>query len=388
MDAQINKKSGSAGRACGVIVLAALFLLPRQCCARESGDIRVLIVDGAASVTVSAAGPYRIAESGRGRTLHAGQNLNARFTVSQGAISFAGKNFPQRTISIIPDAGQHVEINNRAYTGSVQLMRTGPGRISAVNCIGLEDYVKGVAVRETSHYWPMEALKAQVVAFRTFAVYKQQESGARDFDVTADVFSQGYGGRAAERYRISDAADQTKGEVLFYAGKILPAFFHSTCAGRTEDAAELWKLDIPPLKGVACGFCKESPHFSWKAAVSKEKIREGLSKKYPGIPLAKEVAVRARNASGRATMVMVTTEKGDFAVPAKDFRLLIGQDIIRSTLFTVSAREKEFFFEGTGWGHGAGLCQWGAYFMAKKGADYHKILSHYYPRSVLQKIRE
>ena len=354
--------------------------------AQDSRDIRVLILDDVPSVAVSVEGRYRIADSAHKTTLYAASNLMAKFTGSSGAIIFSGKNFTPRRISIIPETGRTVSVNSKHYKGSLQVIRKNSGRLAVVNCLDLEDYVKGIAVRETSHYWPMEALKAQAVVFRTFALYRRNESGTRDFDVTADVFSQGYGGQAAERYRISDAVDQTRGEVLFYDGKILPAFYHSTCAGHTEDASKLWDINIRPLKGVACGFCKESPHFHWKAVIPKDMIRQAWNKKQPGMKEVRGVSVRARNASGRAATLLIKTEDQSLVIAAKDFRHLIGQDVLRSTDFKVSARGNDLVFEGKGWGHGAGLCQWGAYFKAKKGSDYTEILSYYYPSSSLHKI--
>ena len=98
----------------------------------------------------------------------------------------------------------------------------------------------------------MEALKAQAVAARTYALYSINPAG-KHYDVTNDIYSQVYGGRDSERYRTDLAVDRTRGQVLTYNNQIIPAYFHATCGGMTEDARELWNLpDIPPLRGVPC----------------------------------------------------------------------------------------------------------------------------------------
>jgi stage II sporulation protein D len=357
----------------------------------QSADqkIRVKIFPDAAVFTVVIQGDYTVKEHNSDRILNYGKKLRAKVAGYKGGILLAGRYLAADNIFIKPGNPEEIiEINGRKFKGALAVVKRGSGLLSVINYLGLEDYVKGISVRETSHYWPMEALKAEAVVFRTYALYRAEQFKNKEWDVTDDVFSQVYGGVDAERYRITEAVDKTKGEALFFDGKILPAFFHSTCGGATEDVSILWNLDLPPLKGVACGFCKDSPRFSWKTTLSKEKVKGLLEKNGLKTKKIKELVIAGRDKSGRVVNLDIVTDEKDLEVAAKDFRNLIGPDSIKSTNFKVSSTSKDFIFAGLGWGHGVGLCQWGSYFMAKYGSDYLKILDYYYPGSNLNKLSD
>jgi stage II sporulation protein D len=253
-----------------------------------------------------------------------------------------------------------------------------------VNDIELEDYVKGILYHEVSHYWPQEALKAQAVVCRTYALYQMGENSGRDYDVTSDVSSQVYGGRAAERYRTNMAVDETKGVVLVYNGNIFPAFFHATCGGNTENAALLWNIDLPALRGVVCGFCQRSPHLKWYRVIALEELKDTLVK--AGYRLGGDIQaieILGTTGSGRVKELKLQTTKDGLVISAKDFRNALGPNSIKSTNFKVSISGSDAVFEGLGWGHGVGMCQWGAYFMAKDGRSFQDILKYYYPGAEL-----
>ena len=350
--------------------------------------VRVKIFPDSPVFTLVIKGDYVVKQSDSDRILKYGKKLKAKVSGYRDGIVLGGHYLAVNKIFIKPNNPEEsIEANGRRFKGGLEVIKRNNELLIVVNYLGLEDYVKGISVRETSHYWPMEALKAEVVAFRTFAVYRAQQFKDKEWDVSDDVYSQVYGGQEAERYRITEAVDKTKGEVLYFDQKILPAFYHSTCAGATEDASALWDIDSAPLKGVVCGFCKDSPHFSWKATVAKEKIKELWEKQGQKIKKINEVVIAGRDKSGRVSNLDIVTNEKDIEVTAKDFRNLIGPDVIKSTNFKISANNADLVFEGLGWGHGVGLCQWGAYFMAKSGADYLKILEYYYPGSTLNKLQ-
>ncbi|MCK9594488.1 MAG: SpoIID/LytB domain-containing protein [Candidatus Omnitrophica bacterium] len=339
------------------------------------------IVSSAPELKIKAVGGYEVFDVNSGKRLFAGQDLDAAVFAGKSGLVWPGENINTDSVFIKPGGSAEILINNRRYRGGVRIIRKSSLGLSAVNYLGLEDYVKGIAVREVSHYWPAEALKAQAIVFRTFALYQIEQNKNKDFDVTSDVYSQVYGGKQAERYRINDAVDQTKNEVLVYKGKIFPAFYHSTCAGHTEDASLLWDINIPPLKGVACYYCGDSPHFSWRAGLNKAGIRDSLVKAGYKINRVKSIRVLQRDRSNRAIDLQVDTDAAGIKMQAKDFRNIIGPDIIRSANFTVKPGFGGLEFSGLGWGHGVGLCQWGAYFQAKLGGLYRDILGFYYPDS-------
>lgn len=361
---------------------------PAFCYAQNAVQtIRVKIFADAQVFNVVIKGDYVVKEGKSDRILNYGKKFRAKIAGYKGGILLAGRYLAANNLFLKPNnPNEPIEVNGRRFKGGLEVIKRSSGLLSIINYLDLEDYVKGISVRETSHYWPIEALKAEVVIFRTFALYRMEQFKNKEWDVTDDVFSQVYGGVESERYRITEAVDQTKGEVLYFDQKILPSFYHSTCAGATEDASVLWNIDLPPLKGVACSFCKDSPHFNWKTVISKEKIRGLWEKQGQKIGAIKEVVIAGRDKSGRAINLDVVTDEKDIEIAAKDFRNLIGPDIIKSTNFKINANNGDLIFEGLGWGHGAGLCQWGAYFMAKYGSDYLKILDFYYPGSNLTKL--
>lgn len=372
-----------------VILIFAFCILNFNCYAESHNYIRVAILQDASAFNLKINGFYEIQDAGTQEVLYRGKVLKTTVTNYSGSILIGKVNSPAGEIFIKADDPEAIIINGRRFRGNIQLIKKGNSRLTVINYIDSEDYIKGILYHEVSHYWPKEALKAQAVACRTYAFYQKQENASRDFDVTSDIYSQVYGGRTSERYRTNKAVDAVKSEVLTYEGKIFPAYYHATCSGSTEDAALLWDIDIPPLKGVICNFCKESPHFNWHLVLSQDKINDALVKSgYAGFKEIKNIAITDRDTSGRIKGLKITTDKKEINISAKDFRNIIGPNLIRSTNFNAQAVNGDIVFEGFGWGHGVGMCQWGAYFMAKQGYDYKQILQFYYSGSVLGNIPE
>ncbi|MDD5654421.1 MAG: SpoIID/LytB domain-containing protein [Candidatus Omnitrophica bacterium] len=341
--------------------------------------IRVAIRQEADNLSVRVNGPYEIVDSLSGNILSQGKSINAPVLAGKDGILVGSLVCDTSRIFIKSTSGSPIIIDGRQFRGNIQLFKKDHMHLVAINFIELEDYIKGVLYHEASHYWPMEALKAQAIICRTFAVYQSQENASKEYDVTADVYSQVYGGRTSERYRTSQAVDDTRGAILMFNGKVLPAYFHSSCGGHTEDASLLWKMDMAPLKGVVCGFCNGSPHFKWHNVLTGKELKEKLAKAGFEIDNVKDIVISGRDPSGRVTFLRINGEKNSLDIASKDFRSATGNNIIRSTNFTVKTTGDDLAFDGFGWGHGVGLCQWGAYFMAKRGYKYNEILKYYYP---------
>ncbi|MDD4980332.1 MAG: SpoIID/LytB domain-containing protein [Candidatus Omnitrophica bacterium] len=331
-------------------------------------------------------GPYEVLDPAENKVLNRGKNLNTTLTSYSTGISLGDIKSRTNKLFIKADKADAVMINGRMFRGNMQFIKDDYAKLTAINYIDLEDYIKGISVRETSHYRPIESLKAEVIVFRTFALYKMQENSKNDFDLTSDVYSQVYGGRGAERYRINKAVDETAGMVLTYKDKILPAFYHATCGGHTEDASLLWNINIGPLKGLPCNFCRESPHFSWHSVLARKDLKDTLLKSGYKLGDIEDILILGYDKSSRITDLKIISDKKEIKISAKDFRNIAGPDIIRSTNFQVKVLDDDIVFEGLGWGHGVGLCQWGAYFMAKEGYDYKKILEYYYPGAQISSV--
>lgn len=361
------------------LILFAFFLLGLSCYAEQPQAVRVLIMQEVESLWIKVPGYYEVIDLADGSNLSSGENLNTTVTVSKTGILIKGRNSKVSKLLIRPKSNAMVMIDGRHFRGDIELARGLQDRLAVINSIGLEDYIKGISIREISHYWPTQALKAQVIAFRSFALYKMEENKAKDYDVTSDIYSQVYSGKAAERYRINNAVDQTKGIILTYQGKVLPAFYHATCAGNTEDASLLWNIDLAPLKGVTCGFCKESPHYSWHYDLSLQEAQDTLAKEGFKLKGIEGIEILGKDKSGRIADLKIISAKKDLKISAKDFRNTLGPNVVKSANFSVKIIDNDMVFEGLGWGHGVGLCQWGAYFMAKQGYNYEQILKYYYP---------
>jgi len=343
--------------------------------------IRVAVIQDADSVNLKVYGFYELINTAENKVILRAKNLKATVTVSASGINLGGTSYQVAKLFIKTNEGGVIILNNRRFRGNLHLIRKDNQRLLVVNSIELEDYLKGILYHEVSHYWPREVLKAQAVVSRTYALYQMQENVAKDYDVTSDIYSQVYGGMTSERYRTNRAVKQTKGEVLVYRGRIFPAYFHATCAGHTEDAAALWNIDMVPLEGVPCNFCKGSPHFKWHYVLSLDELKQKLAKSGYNISDIKDIVILNRNPSGRIQDIRISSENKDQKISAKDFRNIIGPNLLRSTNFGVSIINHDAVFEGIGWGHGVGMCQWGAYFMAKHSQNYKEILKYYYPGS-------
>ena len=162
--------------------------------------------------------------------------------------------------------------------------------------------------------------------------------------------------------------------------KVVPAFFHSNSGGHTEDANQVWGVDSPPLKGVKSPYSKGMPHYQWKKNYRSSDIQQRLIDGGIEIGLIKDIIVAERTQSGRVRELIIESRSGKkIRISGKRFRDIVGPNLIKSNMYQV--RMQGYFFDliGRGWGHGVGMCQWGAYNMAKQRFRYEEILDYYYP---------
>lgn len=313
--------------------------------------------EGAVPVPVEGGGPAEVALSGdvlsvNGKALDA---AGATFTASG----------PLRTTATrVP-----------LLEGEVEVRRSGGGLL-VVHSLPLEDYVAAVVGSEMPPGFPPEALKAQAVAARTFAVFKKLESvgEGRAWHLGATVLDQVYRASPVDP-RARAAAQATAGEVLVFEHAPIEAYFHSTCGGRTERGADALGRDLPYLASVACGRCEASPRRRWSVRVASSEL--GRACGLAGAASAGRVT--ARTSTGRAQRVEISGGGRKAALSAVDLRQRLGFDRLPSLAFDVRAERGAFVFEGRGAGHGAGLCQWGAAGAARAGEGYRVILARYYP---------
>jgi len=271
-----------------------------------------------------------------------------------------------------------LSINNRHYRGKIRVF-PGPNRdLWIINELPLEEYLVGLINCEISSQWSLDAVKVQAVAARTFAVFQKGNRSDWLYDMESGVNDQVYAGMGLEDDRARQAVKETEGELLLYKGKPIFAVYHACCGGKIESPEYLWVGSFPYLNSVVCTYCLDSPHFLWNYQVEAHRLARVLgSMGYPGQRVS-EIRVGERSASGRVLRLFIKGEKDPWEIPGKEFRRLLGYDQLRSTNFWLKERDGVFLFSGLGWGHGVGLCQWGAKGMADAGFDYRSILKYYY----------
>ena len=349
-------------------------LTPRQI-------VRVAVLDDVKEFSLKVKGPFSVLDFSKNLVLIEDEGLVASIVRAKDTDIQIGNNYYDAYhLRITPYYDASIYVNGLRFRGRVDIVLNKDDLLTVVNVISLEKYIKGVLYREISDRWPLEAIKAQAVAARTYAVYIKERSKDQSYDLRSDIYSQVYGGKNAERYRTNLAVDRTKGLILKYNGMVLPAYYHATCAGKTEDAKLLWDHDIAPLRGVTCNFCKKSPHYFWKRNVQLKDIQDKLNENGYDLWLIEEIQVVDRNESGRINILkIVPRDNKEIIISGKAFRQIIGPNLIKSNNYVVDMQGYYVDFLGKGWGHGVGLCQWGANFMARDSYRFDKILGYYYP---------
>ncbi|MDA8077843.1 MAG: SpoIID/LytB domain-containing protein [Nitrospiraceae bacterium] len=267
-------------------------------------------------------------------------------------------------------------VSGSHYQGNIEVWKGNAG-LYLVNELPLEEYIKNVVSAEVGQNWDMEALKAQAVVSRTYALYQKGLNGNVNFDLTSSVLHQVYKGTVIDA-RISYAVMHTEGEVLYYNGKLIEALYHSTCGGMTEDPAEVFGKSYPYLKPVESS-CTVSPYALWERKIPVEEIEKALR-----LSNIKTISIKSYTTTKRVKTVEIVHDDGRLIVKSNDLRKALGWSRLPSTNFEVTRENGTFVFDGRGYGHGVGLCQWSALEMAREGKTYGEILSFFYPGSVLR----
>ncbi len=293
-------------------------------------------------------------------------------------------------ISVTPEGGR-----GRSYRGEL-VIRARAGRLRLVNRVGLEDYLRGVLPAEVPASFHPEALKAQAIAARTFALANLGKHRAEGFDLCDTSHCQVYVGAGRADPRLEAAIQQTVGVILTYQGEPIQAVYCDTCGGRTAGNEDAWpgSRPLPYLRPVLDAeggtvWCARSPRAVWSRRIPQRKLGDALSGLgVQGAVTAIEPA--ACDADGRPTRYQVRTEQGEWVINAGALRAAVNRALGASTLpssdFKAAPNGDTLVFAGRGNGHGVGLCQWGANEMAKAGKTAEEILSHYYHGATLTRI--
>ena len=374
----------------GVLVFIFLFLpFTARFAPKQQITVRVRLVHDAKAADLSSSDNCIISDPVSAKVLEDDMDLTRglKLLFTKEGIALNGSLFSEEKIRIASLRDKGIEVNGTLYEGEIDVERTLNG-LDIVNRVELEEYLKGVLPKEVSYLWPMSTLKAQAIASRSFAVVEVLRRGNKSYDVTADTFSQVYGGRSAERWRTTRAVDATKGKVLEYGGKVLPAYFHSCCGGHTEDAAVLWGHSPEPLKGVKSTWCRWTPHFRWRTKVTTQDILEKLNERGYYFDKIDDIKTGPRDASNRVEYLSIKSGNKWFEIPAKDLMTAVGRKTIRSANFRVKKYPLFYLFSGYGWGHGVGMCQWGAFSLGLRWWSDKRMLEHFYPGAKIVDLKD
>lgn len=361
---------------------------------------------GAASIDIGGSAGLTVSGPDRALVARLAPGIVAKATPRPGKVLLSGAGPGARaeatTLVLRAEPGGLVRVNGRDYRGDVVLIRDQTGA-TAINRVGIEDYLAGVVSVESGIKDPadVEALRAQTIVARTYALRNVGRREAEGFDLYASVEDQVYGGAGAETALGREAVVFTRGQVVTYQGELIDAFYSSTCGGRTSIGTEIFKganrpylrsIDDAPRGGPA--YCSISPRFTWREEWSGDVLRATLRKTLPAVAQVpgaeaeglRNVAVHGRTVSGRVETLDIVLKQRTVSVAGPQVRQVLrlpdGQ-LLRSALFTMNTRTKGgkvsgIVLDGHGSGHGVGLCQWGAIGRARAGQKAPDIIAAYY----------
>ena len=336
--------------------------------------VRVRLADGVGRVTVGASAAGQWADEPGGAWTRAVEEGEWEVTAAGSLVRVSGEAEARLAFRFSPSDGLF-ELDGQRYRGELVVEADGRGTLSATEVVELDDYVRGVVGNEMSPGWPADALKAQAVAARTFAVYRTSGPGAaRKWVSRSDM---AYKGVKGESGAADEAVLATADRILTWEGQPLAAYFHSCCGGHTAAVEKVYGgRAIPPLAGVPCTACRDCPSYRWTASLELSDMAAKLAAR--GVRDLQEVSVGDPDETGRPTDVVIN---GSEHMPINTFRLALGAGAIKSTWFTVAEDWGKLKFEGQGWGHGVGMCQCGAEGLARLGNTAEEILRYYFPGS-------
>ncbi len=307
--------------------------------------------------------------------------------------------------------GRFAMANGRRYRGRVNIVRDRTG-VTLINRVSLESYLAGVLAQEMGprRAEEREALLAQAVVARTFALRNRGRWEVQGFDATADTRDQVYLGAEAESPQVWEAIRATAGEVVRYQGRLIEAFYHAACGGRTAAVEEVFRSAQrqPYLRSIADrsrdgrAYCERAPRFSWREEWEATTLRTILTRTLTavmtvsgdGLQPITDLQVTRSTAAGRVAQLRIVFSHGDVRIDGPDVRTVLRPTpdrLLWSSAFRLFVTKdgplvSRLVAEGAGAGHGVGFCQWGAIGRARAGQRYRDILGTYFPGTTVGRL--
>lgn len=315
------------------------------------------------------------------------------FSAANNIVKINGESTGNAEIELRPQTetdlrNMQTKINGQPYFGGLKLIAI-KNNLVVINVVTVEEYLRGVLPKEMSPSCNKEALKAQAVAARTFALKNRKRHQSEGYDLCSSVHCQSYDGVEMLDKRTDEAIASTFGEVLYYNDKLIEAPFHTDSGGITENAVDVWGTDFPYLRATTeieketmpwkVGFTFEE--FSKKLAESGYKVGDVKFVKVTNLEIGK--VNNDRSSSGRVKSLSIVGSGGEIKLTGNEMRNIFG---LKSTLFDVGINGEAIVITGYGWGHGVGMSQNGAQAFAEHGHSYDKILAHYYKDTKIKRL--
>ncbi|MDQ4079495.1 MAG: SpoIID/LytB domain-containing protein, partial [Gemmatimonadota bacterium] len=380
--------------------------------------VRVALSSGVPAIELGATGTWLLTDEAGNVLLRAAESDRWRVEGRSGAIQAlrgdvvtAARPGP---LTARPDQpADYILVNGKRYRGEVVLYVRHDGLL-VTNRLHIEDYLRGVVPLEIGRRVSGEeaAVAAQAVAARSYTYVRLASGASRPYDVVATVQDQVYGGADAETLIADGAVWATRGLVLTYEGRMVNAPYHSTCGGSTAEVSEVWyrSRDEPYLRRVSDRigdseryYCDPSPRFRWSKTLERSILASALDRylaqyaqiRGTRVGVVRGLEIDSRTPSGRVRALVVRTDRDRYLLRGNDVRFVMrapNGEILNSTYFSVrterdgQGRVARATFEGGGYGHGIGMCQWGAIGRARVGQDFRAILSTYYPGTAIASV--
>jgi stage II sporulation protein D len=369
----------------------------------------VALATGSTTVVLGSDGPWQLLGAGRHAVLadnHDGSNLTVELRGREMRVRGRPGDWQRGPLVATALGGGSLSFSGRRYRGELVIHATDIGA-TVVNVLAIDEYLRGVVPLEIGRgrtEQELAAIEAQVVVARSYA-YTRLGAESATWDLRASTLDQVYGGIDAETALSDRAIAATSEMVLRFGSRIVNAPYHSTCGGRTAGAAEIWRTSGEPflrsvddvVPGTSRYWCEISPRFrfsrSWDAVSLQETLNRNLPR-YTTVPPSGPgsitgVAILGRTTSGRVAELEVTTASGArYRLRGNDIRFVLrgpAGELLESTNFNLAVAQApgggiaRLSVSGSGFGHGVGMCQWGAIARARAGWDRNRILGAYYP---------
>lgn len=311
-------------------------------------------------------------------------------------------------IAFVPqDPSATFTIHNNRYEGQLNISVADSNHLYLINNIDLESYLKGVVPAEifTDNDTLIDAVKAQAICARTYAIKKMETNKNKPFHVYADVRDQVYNGAGIRKVLSDFAVDETRGSVLAYGNKIADVYFHASCGGMLEGVDNVWQGTAEPYLTSAQDVIGkqfadiESPYYRWIQTRTPQQLDSLYNYSFgishlsdvvdDTIDIPFTVKVLERYPSGRIKKLSVQYGTDRRELSGYQIRKFFGWPpgkLLPSTLLKFASNDSALVIYGAGNGHGVGLCQFGAMYKARKGLQYYHILQSYFPGTTLKKL--